>query len=234
MNTKFVRAFVFLVVAAYLSLFLMPLILYQDLRLPPDPYTSLINTVLSASIATALGFPLAVFLAFYAIKRGLGGVLPLVTFTTAVPHTAVGLLLLPIFSRLGLVDTVFAVVFSMLFVSLPIGVGSMASIFSSAEKSLDEFLRPLGLNDMQIIWLHVRGAVIGTVTSAALMWLRCFSELGAFLIVANRPLTVGVYLLELFNRGGASLSIIYAVVVGLIGLIFSVVLYLLSRRTEGV
>ncbi|MEM3096072.1 MAG: hypothetical protein QW756_02920 [Nitrososphaerota archaeon] len=230
MTAKVLRFLAIAVTMFYVSFLLGSGFLYQGLVLPPDPYTSLINTVLTASAATLFAFPIALILAFYTTKRGLGGMIPFITFSTAIPHTSIGLLLLPLFTRLGMVDTAPAVIISMMVVSLPIGVGSLASVFAVSQKSLDEFLQPLGLNELVILWLHMKAAVLGVVTSVILMWLRSFSELGALLIVANRPVTVGVYLFELFNRGGAAASILYAVLVAAIGLAFSTLLYFVSRR----
>ncbi|MEM1949670.1 MAG: ABC transporter permease subunit [Nitrososphaerota archaeon] len=231
MKARVLKALALSTAVFYVAFLLGPGFLYQTLTFPPDPYTSLANTVITASAATVAAFPIAVLLAFYAMKRGLKGLMPLITFSTAIPHTAVGLLLLPLFSRLGIVDTAIAVVISMMVVSLPIGVGSLASVFSGGQKSLDEFLQPLGLNDLHIIWLHTRAEVFGVATSIILMWLRCFSELGALLIVANRPATVGVYLFELFNREGAAASVPYALIVAFIGLAFSTLVYFVSKRS---
>lgn len=232
MTVKVLRFLALAVTMFYVFFLLGPGFLYQGLVLPQDPYTSLINTVLTASAATLVAFPIALLLAFYATKRGLGGIIPFITFSTAIPHTAVGLLLLPLFSRLGMVDTAPAVIISMIVVSLPIGVGSLTSVFAVSQRSLDEFLQPLGLNELDILWLHMKAAILGVVTSVILMWLRSFSELGALLIVANRPVTVGVYLFELFNKEGAAASILYAVFVAAIGLAFSMLLYFISRRAE--
>ncbi len=216
----------------YVFLLLVPGFLYVRPAPPPDPFTSIFNTFLMASAATAVALPTALLLSFYAVKRGLGAIVPAITFSTAIPHTAVGLLLLPLFARLGLVDTAPAVVISMVVVSLPVGVGTLSSVFSNFNRSLDEFLQPLGIGDLQIAWLHVKGAVRAVIISAILVWLRCFSELGALLIVANRPVTVGIYVFELFSSGGAAASIPYAMLVALIGFIFSTVLYIISRRAE--
>ncbi len=54
------------------------------------------------------------------------------TFSTAVPHTAIGLLLLPLFARLGIVDTFPATVAAMAVVSTPIGIGTLATLFSTS------------------------------------------------------------------------------------------------------
>lgn len=221
-------------VAVYVAVLFSGVFLYERLLLPPDPVTSLVNTVFAASVSTAIVFPVSLFVSFYMVRRGMGGVLPFLTFSTAIPHTAVGLLLLPLISSLGIVDTAPAVIISMIVVSTPIGVGTLSSVFSSMGKSLDEYLQPLGIGELHIVLLHVRGALAGVFTAAILIWLRGFSELGALLIVANRPVTVGIYLFELFNRGGAALSVLYAVVVALIGLSFSVLLHLLSRKSTGV
>jgi ABC-type sulfate transport system permease component len=222
-----------LIAAAYVALFFIPPILYRGLTIATDLYNSLLNTFVLASIASALSFPLAVFLGFYVSRRGAGAVLPFMMFTTAIPHTAIGLLFLPLFTVLNLVDTAPAVVLTMTAVSIPLGVGSFASGFSASLKSLDEFLSSIGVGELRNILINLRAAKTVAAVSFILMWLRSFSELGALLIIANRPVTVGVYLFELFNRGGAALAVPYSIVVALIGLCFSYLLYLISSTREG-
>ncbi|MEM2973475.1 MAG: ABC transporter permease subunit [Candidatus Caldarchaeum sp.] len=229
MKTSVLKTAVVIAAFSYPLLLLTPGFLYPGLYLAPDPVTPLVNTVVFSSFATVLAFPAALILAFYASKRGLAWITPLLTFSTAIPHTALGLLLLPLFTRLGFIDTAPAIIISMIVVSLPIGIGVLTSTFSSAQRSLDDFLQPLGLSDPQIIWMHLRAIPSGIVVSSLLMWLRNFSELGVFLIVANRPQTVGIYLFSIFNQGGAAASILYAILFGLIGLAFSFLLYLVSR-----
>jgi len=231
--TRGLRLVVVLIAACYLALFFIPSTVYRGLMIAPDLTVSLVNTFALASVSTALAFPLAVFLGFYVSRRGVGPILPFLMFTTAIPHTAIGLLLLPFFTVLGLVDTAQAVVLTMAAVSLPLGVGSLASAFSASAKSLDEFLSALGVGELRNIMLNLRAAKTASVVSFLLMWLRAFSELGALLIVANRPVTVGVYLFELFNRGGAALAVPYGIAVALIGLAFSFLLYHVSMRAEG-
>jgi len=222
-----------IVTAAFVASFFVPPALYQGLTLPSDILTSLVNTIVSASIASALVFPFAVLLGFYVSRRGLGILLPFMMFTTAIPHTAIGLLLLPLFTALNLVDTSMAVVLTMSAVSLPLGVSTISSGFSTALRSLDEFLTSMGIGESRNILIHLRAAKTVAAISLLLMWLRAFSELGALLIVANRPVTVGVYLFELFNRGGAAFAVPYSLVVALIGLSFSFLLYFASNRLEG-
>lgn len=218
--------------AIYVAVLFLPPLLYRRLTLPPDLYTSIINTVLAASIASLLAFPLAVMLGFYVAARGLAIILPFLMFATAIPHTAIGLMVLPLFLALNIVDTWPAVVVTMMIVSLPLGVGSVASGLSGTVKSLDEFLSVLGVGELRNIWIHMRVMGLGWAVSFLLMWLRAFSELGALLIVAYRPSTVGVYMFELFQTGGAEAAVPYAVIVAALGIAFSSLLYLISWRSD--
>ncbi|MEM0348770.1 MAG: hypothetical protein QXE96_00405 [Candidatus Caldarchaeum sp.] len=217
--------------AIYVAVLFLPPLLYRRLTLPPDLYTSIINTVLAASIASLLAFPLAVMLGFYVAARGLAVILPFLMFATAIPHTAIGLMVLPLFLALNIVDTWPAVVVTMMIVSLPLGVGSVASGLSGTIKSLDEFLSVLGVGELRNIWIHMRVIGLGWAVSFLLMWLRAFSELGALLIVAYRPSTVGVYMFELFQTGGAEVAVPYALIVAALGIAFSSLLYLISWRS---
>ncbi|MEM0337706.1 MAG: hypothetical protein QXN23_07030 [Candidatus Caldarchaeum sp.] len=214
----------------YIAVLFLPPLLYQRLTLPPDPYTSIVNTALAASIASLLAFPLAVLLGFYVSARGLAVVLPFLMFATAIPHTAIGLMVLPLFLALNIVDTWLAVIITMMIVSLPLGVGSVASGLSATVKALDEFLSVLGVGELRNIWIHMRAMGLGWAVSFMLMWLRAFSELGALLIVSYRPSTVGVYMFELFQTGGAEAAVPYAIIVATLGMVFSGLLYIISWR----
>ncbi|BAJ50748.1 sulfate ABC transporter permease [Candidatus Caldarchaeum subterraneum] len=214
----------------YVAVLFLPPLLYQRLTLPPDPYTSIVNTALAASIASLLAFPLAVLLGFYVSARGLAVVLPFLMFATAIPHTAIGLMVLPLFLALNIVDTWLAVIITMMIVSLPLGVGSVASGLSATVKALDEFLSVLGVGELRNIWIHMRAMGLGWAVSFMLMWLRAFSELGALLIVSYTPSTVGVYMFELFQTGGAEVAVPYAVIVAALGMVFSGLLYIISWR----
>jgi ABC-type sulfate transport system permease component len=224
------KIFVLAAAIMYIAVLFLPPLLYQRLTLPPDPYTSIVNTALAASIASLLAFPLAVLLGFYVSARGLAVVLPFLMFATAIPHTAIGLMVLPLFLALNIVDTWLAVIITMMIVSLPLGVGSVASGLSATVKALDEFLSVLGVGELRNIWIHMRAMGLGWAVSFMLMWLRAFSELGALLIVSYRPSTVGVYMFELFQTGGAEAAVPYAIIVATLGMVFSGLLYIISWR----
>jgi hypothetical protein len=129
----------------YFGVLVIPPIATQPPTLPPGFETALATTAAASTISTAISLPAALLFAFYGLRRGLAPVMPAVTFSTAVPHTAVGLLLLPLFARLGVVDTFPAVVAAMSVVSTPIGVGTLSTLFSNRNKGLDEFLQTLSL-----------------------------------------------------------------------------------------
>ncbi len=216
----------------YFGILMIPPMVLHPLQLPPGFETSLTTTASASTAATLISLPAALLLTFYGLRRGVGAILPAITFSTAVPHTAIGLLLLPLFARLGIVDTFPAVVAAMVIVSTPIGIGTLATLFSHHGKNLDEFLQALSLNDFSIIWFYLRSAPMSVASTILLMWLRSFSELGAFLIVAMRPATVGVYLYETFLKLGTGPAVTVALLVAFFGLIFSTILFLLARMAE--
>jgi len=216
----------------YFGVLMVPPLIIHSFHPPSGFESALATTATASTIATVFSLPAAMLFTFYGLRRGVAAVLPAVTFSTAVPHTAIGLLLLPLFARIGIVDTFPAVVAAMVVVSTPIGVGTLATLFSQHNKNLDEFLQTLSLNDLSIIWLYLRSAPTTIASTVLLMWLRSFSELGAFLIVAVRPATVGVYLYETFLRLGSGPAVGVALLVAVLGLVFSTVLFLLARLAE--
>jgi ABC-type sulfate transport system permease component len=221
-----IRLLPLLIAAGYALIIVVPPLFYDVDGIPPEAYQALVYTALASTISTSSTLPPAILLSFYGVRRKLGIIIPITTFSTAIPHTALGLLLLPLYSSIGLVDTSLAIITSMMIVCLPIGVGAMTSMFSASNKALDEFLQPLGVGDLRIIRLYMACAARPVITAAILMWLRGFSELGVFLIVAQRPPTVGVYLYEVFLKAGASSAVPLALLLALTGFIFSTSLYL--------
>lgn len=218
-------------VVFYLSLILIAPITSSTLHVSSEFLIAMINTSLLSTIATAASVPVASILAYVTMNGRGSFLLPLITYTTAIPHTAVGVLLLPAFRTLGILDTWMAIVVAMWIVSTPLALATIRGAMRSTGREMYEFLKPLGLGDLTIYWFYVRSTIASHYMAILLSWLRSFSELGAFLIVAHRPLTMGIFIYESFLVSGAAPTIGTSLLLAALGMIFAtIVTYLGDKR----
>ncbi|MDE2572359.1 MAG: ABC transporter permease [bacterium] len=180
---------------------------------------SLLAAIATAALAGLLGVPLAHLLARDAIPAK-GIVAAIVDLPLAVPHTVVGIALLFVFGRTGVVGhaveattglrfwgTAAGVIVAMLYVSLPYTVGAARIAFEGVEESLEAVSRTLGSGQWRTFWrvtlpLARRGIGAGLLMSGA----RALSEFGAVIILAYYPMTAPVKIYDLFVQQGLTAS----------------------------
>ena len=211
---------------------------------------SIAITFLAAFIATAIAFALGTPLAYQLARRDFPGksvVQGLVDVPLVIPHTAAGIALLMVFGRQGLIGKPFAgvglfftenlagIVIAMLFVSLPLFVGSAQAAFGLVDTRLEYVARTLGASPWRSFFrvalpLAGRGLMAGGV----LMWARGISEFGAIVILAYNPKTISVLTYELFSGYGLSVALPVTALLILIALVILVVFrLLLPSRAAG-
>ncbi len=180
--------------------------------------TALATTFYAAGLATLLalltGVPLAYLLARYDFS-GKSWVEGVVNLPVVVPHTAVGIALLMVFGRLGILgkplgslgveftDALAGVVVGMLFVSLPFLVNTARESFEMVDPELERMAETQGATPWQA-FRHVALPLArrGILAGALLMWGRAISEFGAVVILAYHPKTVPVLVYERFEGFG--------------------------------
>jgi ABC-type sulfate transport system permease component len=213
--------------STYLAVFTVPTLATQRLAFTPQLLGPLITTAFYSSLATAIVIPLSLLTSLGSLRSEGRIITALTTFPTAIPHTAIGVLLAPIFFRTGLHDTGLAVLTGMLVVCLPIGFGVFRSYLASlAETGYLEFLASLRVGGHRLILLILRSSKAALISAALLCWFRAFSELGVFFIIAQRPLTVGIYIYETFMRAGFEEVAGAALILLLVALLVSIALTL--------
>lgn len=189
-------------VSYFLVLSLPSLVVYGVVQ-APGFLEALATTAAYSTIATLIVLPLSTLLGYaLSFKDKAKYMEPLILFSTAIPHTAIGILLSPLIYGLRIADTGVAIIVGMVIVSTPIAMGVLRTSFSSQGTELQEYLRAMGVNGRTILWIYFRSSPVGILVASLLGWFRSFSELGAFLIIAQRPKTVGIYLYEEFLRMG--------------------------------
>ncbi len=217
----------------YLCFLTIPSILRYQLFLTAEFLGALVNTAIASTVSTLIVLPAASLMAQGSLS-GLGrATVPLVTATASVPHTAIGVLLGPMVFGTGISDTMVAVVLAMTVVSLPIGFTVIRSATASLGQGHFEFLRSMGLSGLRIAALTIRSVRRAVLLAFLLSWFRAFSELGALLIIARRPLTIGVYIYEFFLSRGTEFVVGGALALLLLSLLVGFGIARLERDVGG-
>jgi molybdate/tungstate transport system permease protein len=217
----------------YFSFLTIPAIIRYQLILAEEYVQALMNTATAATLSTLMVLSVAALTAQGSLS-GLGKVaVPLVTATASVPHTAVGVLLAPLVFGAGISDTTVAIVLAMAVVSLPIGFTVIRGAIASLGLGYFEFLRSMGLSGFRMTAVTLRSVRTAVLLAFLLSWFRAFSELGALLIVARRPLTVGVYIYEFFLSRGTEYVVGGALVLVLLSLMVGFGIARLERDAGG-
>ncbi|MCS7142188.1 MAG: ABC transporter permease subunit [Aigarchaeota archaeon] len=202
-----------------------PLMIFQD-----DAIAAIVNSALTSTVAALIATPVGSVLAYFTMNGSRRFLTPLIMFPIAIPHTAIGVLLLPLVRGLGAIDTWIAIVLAMLIVSTPLSFATVRGALKSMGPELNEFLRPLGVKEYWVYWFYTRSSLQSHVLGLLLAWLRSFSELGAFLIIAHRPVTAGIYIYESFLMGGLAYTIGASLLLVGIAVIFATLLVLIGER----
>ena len=156
---------------------------------------SLEAAALTALLAGVLGIPLAYILSRRSFP-GKGIVEALVDLPLTIPHTVVGIALLYVFGRKGIVGrpvaaltglqfwgTTAGIVISMLFVSVPYTVNSARIGFEGVDRDLEKVARVLGAGPWSIFGrVTLPLARRGILTGLMLTFARSISEFGAVII----------------------------------------------------
>jgi len=202
-------------------------------------HQSLITTLLIGFITTlffSLGaIPLAYLLARkqFRLKRL---IVSIIDIPIVIPHTAVGIALLTVFSPKGIfplniIDSSLGIGLAMAFVSIPFLIQSAREGFLTVPEKLEKASLSLGMNHRQtffkiaipLAWHHI-------VSGFIMMFARGISEFGAVIIIAYRPTTSSVLLFERFNSFGLLAAQPVAATIIIISLCIFVVLRLLASK----
>ena len=212
-----------------------------DTILDPTVTGSIGLTLLSALIATAIGFVLGVPLAYLLARTNFLGkrlVEGLIDVPIVVPHTAAGIALLFVFGRkyllgqwfgsigIEFVDSIAGIVIGMLFVSIPFLIDSSKEAFKKVDVRLEKVARTLGASPWQTFFrvsfpLAWRSILAGNI----MMWARGISEFGAVMIIAYHPMIAPVLVYERFETYGLN----YARPIAVLLIIVSVIVFILLR-----
>ena len=205
---------------------------------------SLKAAFITAALAGIFGVPLAYTLARSSFP-GKGLVEALVDLPLAIPHTVVGIELLFVFGRSGIIGepverltglkfwgTLGGIVISMLFVSLPHMVNSARIGFEAVDPRLEKVARTLGHGPWSVFGkITLPLARHGILTGLMLTYARSISEFGAVVILAYFPMTAPVKIYDLFLQSGLDESSAVAVIFMTVALALFIILRRIARAT---
>ena len=200
----------------------------------------------TAACAALVGVPLAYLLARTSFP-GKGLVEAIVDLPLAVPHTVVGIALLFVFGRSGMIGapvaqftgfqfwgTAGGIVIAMLYVSAPYAVNAARVGFEAVDPRLEKVARTLGAGRWAV-FLHVSLplAARGIFTGLALTFARAISEFGSVVVLTYYPMTAPVKIYDLFLQSGlADSSAMSAIYLAITLTLFIAARYLFRERRE--
>lgn len=206
---------------------------------------------LTVLIAALVGVPLAYLLARGAFP-GKAIVEAIVDLPLTVPHSVVGIALLMVFGRQGILGapadallglkfwgTTAGIVVAMLFVSAPFTVNAARIAFEGVDPRLEMVARTLGMGP----WRGLRYVTLplawrGILTGLTLTYARSISEFGAVVILVYYPMSAPVKIYDLFLRFGLDAAtgaavLLLIVTIGLFILLRSIALGAAARALGG-
>ena len=207
---------------------------------------SLAAALATTACAALLGIPLAYLLARTTFP-GKPVVEAIVDLPLAVPHTVVGIALLFVFGRTGIVGapleqwtgirfwgTAAGVVLAMLYVSVPYAVNAARVGLEGVDERLEKVARTLGAGRWAVFFrVTLPLGARGILTGLALTFARSVSEFGAVIVLTYYPMTAPVKIYDLFLQSGlADSSAMSAIYLAITLSLFIAARYLFRERRE--
>ncbi len=203
---------------------------------------SLYASFLTAVISFVIGTPIAYLIARFEF-RGKKLVESILDIPVVIPHTTAGIALLNLFSPEGslgaflenhgirILGSVFGIICAMLFVSLPLYIGSAKDGFKAVSSRYEKVARSLGASfwkaffyiTIPLSWRHL-------LTGMTLCGARAISEFGAVVVIAYYPMTAPILVYHRFEGYGLAYSRPVAVLLILVCLASFLLLRWLSLR----
>jgi len=207
---------------------------------------SLAAATATTACAALLGIPLAYLLARMTFPAK-PVVEAIVDLPLAVPHTVVGIALLFVFGRTGIIGaplehwtgikfwgTAAGIVIAMLYVSVPYAVNAARVGLEGVDDRLEKVARTLGAGRWAVFFrVTLPLGARGILTGLALTFARSVSEFGAVIVLTYYPMTAPVKIYDLFLQSGLGDSSAMAAIYLAITLsLFVAARYLFRERRE--
>jgi len=193
---------------------------------------SFIGAFFSSLTGTFIGMPLGFLIArkdFYGKS-----LLESITFLPIViPHVAVGIMFLCLFSSIGIsiTDTIYGIIVAMCFVSISYIISSCIMGFKAVDPELEWTARTLGATPSYTFFKITFPLILPYIGRGFILsFARALSEVGAILIIAYYPKSIPILIYERFENFGLKAAIpITAFVIILSLVMFNVVVFIEKR-----
>ncbi len=205
---------------------------------------TLYASFLATLITVVLGTPLAYVLARH-VFPGKSFIESIIDVPVIIPHSVAGIALYALLMRRGAVGTAFAnlgivfedsmwgIVASMLFVSLPFYLNAAREGFQSVNPHLERVARSLGAGPLRtFIEVSLPLAVRHLFSGALMAWARGISEFGAVMFIAFYPMVAPVLIYYRFTTHGLKGSQPVAVLLILVCFSIFIALRMITKRWE--
>ena len=193
-------------------------------------------SLIGASFASLTGLIMGMPLGFLIARKQFWGksFLESITFLPIViPHVAVGIMLLCLFSRIGIpiVDTIYGIILAMLFVSISYVISSCAMGFSAVDPELEWTARTLGASPYHTFFRITLPLILPYIGRGFILsFARSLSEVGAILIIAYYPKSIPILIYERFENFGLNAALPATVFFILLSLLVFILIILIRRR----
>jgi molybdate/tungstate transport system permease protein len=218
----------------------------SDALQDPELRSSIVLTVVTASLATLIGALLGVPLGYLLARRSFPGhrvIQGIIDLPVVIPHPVAGIALLlflgrhspvgGLLARFGLefVSHIPGIVAAMLFVSAPILVSGAREAFRVVDPQLERVARTLG----DTPWAAFRRVTLplagrGILAGSVLAWARSVSEFGSIVILTYNPKVASIFIFDRFTAFGLTAAIPAAVLLLLVALAVFLLVQLLHRE----
>ena len=226
----------FIVVPIFYLLISTNPFLFLDILKDKEFWSSMQVSILSAFCSSVIGLIIGMPFAFFVVRKNFPAksILESITFLPIViPHVAVGIMLLCLFSRAGIpiVDTVWGIIAAMCFVSISYAISSCIMGFKSIDPELEWTARSLGASASYTFFKITLPLMFPYIARGFILsFARALSEVGAILVIAYYPKSIPILIYERFENFGLKKTIpITSFVILLSLLIFSIVIFLEKR-----
>lgn len=176
---------------------------------------SLLASIGATALATVLGVPAGYALA-HAPARLRSAALFVLALPLAFPPVASGIMLLSVFSRTAVPDSLLGVIAAEFFVSGSFVAIASAAAFAVLDPIYADAARTLGAGEWRIFArVALPAASTNIVAGIAFAWLRAIGEYGATSIIAYHPTSLPIALYVTLSASGvhAALALCYGFVV---------------------
>ena len=229
----------FILVPIFYLIFSVDLGTLLDTLKDGELWSAMRISLIGAFFASLTGLVLGMPLGFLIARKQFWGksLLESITFLPIViPHVAVGIMLLCLFSRIGIpiVDTIYGIILAMVFVSISYVISSCVMGFSAVDPELEWTARTLGAGPHHTFFKITLPLVLPYIGRGFILsFARSLSEVGAILIIAYYPKSIPILIYERFENFGLKAALPATVFFILLSL-FVFTTMILMRRRKGV